>query len=128
MPTCTSVRCSAFKQLAFALAGCLLAPLVVAVDQPAPADDYAVCAAYFFNATKARPMGEYEALYSAGEIAVNRASQSIDSARIDRLMGDASLEMTALMDSDWHHFDRVAERYADRCNQLIQAAESNIGP
>ena len=73
-------------------------------DGEALARDLAQCAAFFFNATNARPMEEYEGLYGAGERAVNRAMQILGRTTIDRLIGDASVEMTADMGSGLEKF------------------------
>ena len=82
-------------------------------------EDLTTCAAYYFNATQARPMGEYEALYAAGEQAMNRALRLLDRQRVDRLMGDASVTMTALTGGDWRHYDRVTARYGADCASVI---------
>lgn len=96
----------------------------------ARAAELARCAAYYFNATKARPMGEYEALYRAGEHALNRARRIADPAEVDRLMADASLAMSRLMGGDWHHFDRVTAKHDLSCSALtgMQAGDPGTSP
>lgn len=83
------------------------------------ARDLAQCAAFFFNATNARPMEEYERLYGAGERAVNRAMQILGRATVDRLIGDASVEMTADMGQDWRNFGRIEARLGAQCWELV---------
>ena len=101
---------------------------VAAADgMPAPAHDladrYATCAAYYFNASNARPMREYEALYQAGERARNRALRYVDASAVDRLVGDASAAMTTLTGGDWRRFERVEARYAAACESLAGEGE-----
>ncbi len=83
--------------------------------------DLAACAAYYFNATKARPMAEYERLYGAGERALNRARRLLSVAEVDRLMAAAATEMTALTGADWSNFGRVSARWAEPCAALLGA-------
>ncbi|MEX2479285.1 MAG: hypothetical protein WD928_00345 [Gammaproteobacteria bacterium] len=86
-------------------------------------EDLSTCAAYYFNATKARPLREYEALYGAGERAMNRASRLLDRPRVDRLVGDAAVAMTAMTGGNWHHYHRVTARYGDFCAELVGEAQ-----
>lgn len=81
------------------------------------------CAAYYFNATRARPLRDYERLYGAGERVMNRALRLLDRARVDRLIGDASIAMTALTGGDWRNFHRVEHRHAAACAELEGAAD-----
>jgi hypothetical protein len=83
------------------------------------AEELTTCAAYYFNATQVRPMGEYEALHAAGERAMNRALRLLDRQRVDRLIGDASVTMTAMTGGDWRHYERVTARYGADCASLI---------
>ncbi|MGE0486074.1 MAG: hypothetical protein AB7Q81_18140 [Gammaproteobacteria bacterium] len=87
-------------------------------DVQAEVEHLATCAAYFFNATNAASMREYEALYGAGERARNRALRYLDLAAFDRLMGDAAVAMTALTGGDWRQFHRVRARYEPGCAAL----------
>lgn len=87
------------------------------------AGDLARCAAYYFNATKAKPIGEYEAFYSAGERAFNRAARLIDRETLDGLVADAAIEMTATIGGDWRNFGRVEARYAGPCDDLERLEE-----
>lgn len=86
-------------------------------------EDLSTCAAYYFNATKARPLSEYETLYSAGERAMNRAARLLDRPRVDRLVGDAAVLMTAMTGGNWHHYHRVTARYGDFCAELVGEAQ-----
>jgi len=83
----------------------------------------ATCSAYYFNATNARPMSEYEALYGAGESARNRALRYLEAAAFDRLVGDAAVVMTAMTGGDWRQFDRVSARYGADCDALLASFE-----
>ncbi len=83
------------------------------------AAELATCAAYYFNASNARPLRDYEALYSAGELAINRARRILPAAAVDRLVGDASATMTTLIGGDWRRFARVSEIYAADCDELL---------
>lgn len=84
----------------------------------------ATCSAYYFNATNARPMSEYEALYGAGETARNRALRYLEGASFDRLVGDAAVVMTAMTGGDWRQFDRVSARYGADCDALMASFEA----
>lgn len=79
----------------------------------------ATCAAYFYNATNAYPMAEYERLFQAGERARHRALRYRDAAAVDRLMSEAATAMTAMTGGDWRAFERVRARYGARCAALL---------
>ena len=81
--------------------------------------ELATCAAYYFNASNARPLRDYEALYGSGETALNRARRILTAAEVDRLVGDASAAMSALTGGDWRNFVRVSEVYAANCDKLL---------
>lgn len=83
------------------------------------ATELATCAAYYYNATNARPLGEYEALYSAGERAFNRALAIVPRAEVERLVGEAASGMTALTGGDWRNYHRVDARHAAYCDALL---------
>ena len=113
------------RVLAGALVCCLL-PAVAAetrderrARREVEASAFATCAAYYYNATQAAPMSEYEALYSAGETALNEARRRVDRIEADRMMGDASLAMKSLLDGDWEKFDRVRSEHELRCSELL---------
>ena len=91
------------------------------------AESLAVCAAYYFNATNAKPMAEYERYFAAGERSRNRARRYLEPRVVDRLMAEASTAMTALTGGDWRQFHRVDARYADDCVAL-DAARRGTAP
>ena len=64
-------------------------------------------------------MVEYDDLYSAGERALNEASRDLTRAEVERMMGDASSEMRQTTGGDLTRFDRVRERYAAQCADLL---------
>lgn len=110
-----------------------LVPVVLADEDPtahlppaqaALVERLATCSAYYFNATNAYPMREYEALYGAGENARNRALRYLEAASFDRLVGDAAVVMTAMTGGDWRHFDRVRARYGADCDALLASLEA----
>ena len=82
------------------------------------AEQLATCAAYYFNATNANPISDYEVLYEAGEKAMNRLRRIVDREQAGRLVGDASMVMTTLTGGDWRQFEQVELRYAVRCAAL----------
>lgn len=106
--------------IACAGAAAAAAPMAAAADQRVR--ELATCAAYFFNATRARPMGEYERLYRAGERLSNRAARIVARADVDRLIAEASTVMTQMTGGDWRAFDRVSARYDAACRTLAEAA------
>lgn len=120
-PSVRVVRALALLAVVLGRAAPAAEPLPEAVQ--AEVEHLATCAAYFFNATNAAPMREYEALYGAGEYARNRALRYLDVAEFDRLMGDAAVAMTALTGGDWRQFDRVRARYEPVCAALALDAD-----
>ena len=99
--------------------------LVAAASQPAgdsgaQARELAQCAAYFYNAAKAKPMAEYDALFSAGEQSFNRAARVLGRDTVERVMGDAAAEITATIGNDWLNFARVEARFDRSCNKLLE--------
>ncbi len=101
-----------------------VAPSAAVSAQEAPdgqqrARDLATCAAYFYNATNARPIGHYELLYGAGEDAMNGALRLLPRADVDELVAAASSAMNALTGSDWRNFHRVEARYGAACDALL---------
>ena len=82
------------------------------------AEQLATCAAYYFNATNANPISDYEALYEAGERAMNRLRRIVDGEQAGRLVGDASSAMTTLTGGDWRQFEKVELRFAAPCAAL----------
>ena len=83
----------------------------------------ATCAAYYLNASRVRPMAEYETWYAAGEKAANRARRIAGDALTDRFIGDAAVAMTALTGNDWNNFERVRLAYGADCDALLGAAD-----
>lgn len=88
-------------------------------DSDAEARDLAQCAAYYYNAAKAKPMAEYEDLFSAGEQSFNRAAHVLGIETAGRVMGDAAAEMTATIGNDWQNFARIDARFDRHCNELL---------
>ena len=88
-------------------------------EREALGQDFAQCAAYFFNAAKAKQMSHYETLYGAAEVAFNRAKRMLGSEEAERLMADASSEISAIMGGDWLNFARVEVRFSGHCTELI---------
>ena len=88
-------------------------------DGQARAAALATCAAYYYNATNARPLGEYESLYAAGERAFNRALAIVPRAEVERLVGEAASGMTALTGGDWRNYHRVEARFSANCDTLL---------
>lgn len=97
-------------------------------DGHARAGELATCAAYYYNATNARPLADYEALYSTGERAFNRALAIVPRGEVDRLMAEAATAMTALTGGDWRNYHRVEARYAADCAALLGVRRSADDP
>lgn len=99
----------------------LLMPTLAAAQDRADAlvQEYATCAAYYFNAVNAKPMKEYEDLYSAGERAFNEALLLRDRLAVDDLVANASAVMTEMTGQNWLNFHRVDAKYAAPCAQLL---------
>jgi hypothetical protein len=87
------------------------------------AEEFAICAAYYFNATNVAPMTRYEEVYTAGERAFNRAVALIGRAAVDDAIAKASTQMTSLMAQSWQNFHRVDERYGAPCAELLGAED-----
>lgn len=84
------------------------------------AADYATCAAFYFNAVNVKPMGEYEAVYGAGERAFNAGLKLVGRKALDDLVAAASAEMMKLSNSNWKNFATVEQRYAGDCQRLLE--------
>ena len=94
-------------------------------DSPdALVQEYAICAAYYFNAVNAKPMTEYEDLYSAGERAFNAALRLRDRTAVDDLVANASAVMTQMTGQNWLNFHRVDAKYAAPCAQLLSEEQA----
>ncbi|MGE0859879.1 MAG: hypothetical protein AB7I01_22250 [Gammaproteobacteria bacterium] len=96
-----------------------------AAAEPPPAAapraaDYATCAAFYFNAVNVKPMGEYEALYGAGERAFNEGLKLVGRKALDDLVAAASAEMMKLSNSNWKNFATVEQRYGGDCQRLLE--------
>ena len=97
----------------------------VAAAEPSPgaasrAAGYATCAAFYFNAVNVKPMGEYEAVYGAGERAFNEGLKLVGRKALDDLVAAASAEMMKLSNSNWKNFATVEQRYGGDCQRLLE--------
>ena len=88
-------------------------------DAQAKANEFATCAAYYFNAVNTKPMKEYEEVYGAGERAFNEGIKLVGRKQLDDLVARASGEMAKIMGSDWNNFPAVEKRYAAGCTDLM---------
>ncbi len=88
-------------------------------DKPARAAEFAMCAAYYFNAVNVTPVKEYEAVYGRGELAFNEAIKLIGRKEVDEVMARSSGEMMKAMASDWRKFPTVEKRYGANCDVLM---------
>ncbi|MEM7543772.1 MAG: hypothetical protein AAF384_19620, partial [Pseudomonadota bacterium] len=86
---------------------------------------FAECAAYYFNATNAKPVQDYETYYAAGEGAYNASIKAVGKAQTQKLVEDTSREIRALMQNDWRKFTAVDEKYEALCAGLLSAQESD---
>jgi len=77
------------------------------------------CAAYFFNATKASTVGQYEELYQLGETAVGLSQRVLTNEETEFQMAEASEKMTNIIERDWRKFEVLREMYDLPCRTLL---------
>lgn len=102
--------------------GLVLAVGTNASAEPLPGPERAArlaeCAAYYFNVANVKAMSDYDAYYSAGERAYNRAARVLGRTEVDRLVADAATAMTAETGGDRRNFVRVEARIGADCDAL----------
>ena len=79
------------------------------------------CAAYYFNAANVRPLLDYDALYRAGEDAMNQSSALVGREEAERLMSVAAADIAKLTERDWSHFDTASARFEGPCAVLRES-------
>ncbi len=85
------------------------------------------CAAYFFNATKASKVGQYEELYQLGETAVGLSRRVLTNEETVFQMAEASEEMTNRIERDWRKFEELRKIYDLPCrNLLLEAPTTSV--
>jgi len=109
--------------LLFAVHG-LVAAMPAGAEAPAvlyrPA--YHTCAAYFFLAARGHDARRYDALYSAGEFALNRSILEQGRAQAEARMGSESGVMMDEIERDWRLVDRLDRKYGGACEALLRDA------
>lgn len=110
----------------FAL-GLALAGSGPATAQESPEQSYrpgfAVCAAYYFLASRGHAMRDYERLYSAGEFSLNEATKLHGQEPANHDMEMASGAMMMEMRQDWREIAILDKKYAGSCEILLIDAE-----
>lgn len=83
---------------------------------------FTTCAAYFFLAARGHDAARYDALYRAGEFALNVAIRADGRPMAEQTMGSESTVMMREMDQDWRQIDRLDRKYAGACEALLRDA------
>jgi len=109
--------------LLFAAGG---AGMVVHAADPAPATlyrpAYHTCAAYFFLAARGHEAKRYDALYSAGEFALNQSILEHGREEAEHRMGSESGVMMTEIERDWRLIERLDRKYGGACEALLRDA------
>ena len=98
----------------------------VANAQPASSEQYRpgfpTCAAYFFLAARGHDASRYDALYRAGEFALNSAITAEGHPSAQARMGSESTVMMREIEQDWRLIERLDRKYAGGCEALLRDA------
>lgn len=81
---------------------------------------FATCAAYYFMATNAKPMKEYDLLYRAGEDALNVATLRDGHATAERDLETAAGLMMKSINRDYLKTELLDKQYSIPCHDLLQ--------
>lgn len=102
----------------------------VAATEPAPGEPYRpgfpTCAAYFFLAARGHDASRYDALYRAGEFALNAAITAQGRAAAEARMGSESTIMMKEIEQDWRLIDRLDKKHAGACEALMRDAHFDL--
>lgn len=83
---------------------------------------YHTCAAYFFLAARGHDAKRYDALYSAGEFALNQSILEHGREEAERRMGSESGVMMNEIERDWRLIERLDRKYGGACEALLRDA------
>lgn len=93
---------------------------------PSPSEPYRpayhTCAAYFFLAARGHEAKRYDALYSAGEFALNQSILEHGREEAELRMGSESGVMMTEIERDWRLVDRLDRKYGGACEALLRDA------
>ncbi len=81
---------------------------------------FATCAAYYFLAARGHGVRDYDRLYSAGEFAMNQATQRLGNAAANTKMAAASGTMMKEIHQDWREIEILDQRYGASCETLLR--------
>jgi len=80
------------------------------------------CAAYFFLAARGHDAKRYDALYSAGEFALNQSILEQGREQAENRMGSESGVMMGEIERDWRLVERLDRKYGGACEALLRDA------
>ncbi len=83
---------------------------------------YHTCAAYFFLAARGHDAKRYDALYSAGEFALNQSIVEHGREEAENHMGSESGVMMIEIERDWRLIERLDRKYSGACEALLRDA------
>lgn len=86
------------------------------------AEHFTGCSAYFFMAANAKPMGDFNNYYSAGEYALNHAVGLVGEQNALDRFNAASAEINELIERRWIDFEKADEQYAVICADILRDA------
>jgi hypothetical protein len=108
----------------------LLSATALVCAEPAPGEPYRpgfpTCAAYFFLAARGHDAARYDALYRAGEFALNTAITAQGRPAAEARMGSESTIMMGEIDQDWRLIERLDRKYAGSCEALLRDAHFDL--
>jgi hypothetical protein len=106
--------------------GLALVSLSLTVAAEAPSNittpGFGTCAAYYFLAARGHGVRDYDRLYSAGEFALNQATQRHGKAAANGKMEAMSGVMMDEIHQDWRNINLLDQRYDDACETLLREA------
>jgi hypothetical protein len=94
----------------------------VAAAKAVVSPGFGTCAAYYFLAARGHGVRDYDRLYSAGEFALNQATQRHGKAAANGKMEAMSGNMMKEIHQDWRDIDILDQRYGGACETLLREA------
>ncbi len=106
--------------------GWTLVSLSLSVAAEAPSTiappGFGTCAAYYFLAARGHGVRDYDRLYSAGEFALNQATQRHGKLSANGKMEAMSGVMMEEIHQDWRNIGLLDQRYGSVCETLLREA------
>ncbi len=98
------------------------APSLASAQTTVASPGFGTCAAYYFLAARGHGVRDYDRLYSAGEFALNQASQRHGKPAANGKMEAMSGVMMKEIHQDWREIAKLDQRYGEPCETLLRDA------